>query len=208
MYTQIEKQKQSRAIANSVTQEKKHGTQKFGFIDKRSTFSIQKKSQSSMYSPFRSHPTTLPIQFVKGLNLGNSQKLAKKRFNLSPKKYTFKQWKRGREAQHLIPAAVCAQYNIPEPMVNSAINGMMLPSGRTATNNLRIKSLDKGKRTHIKQGGAHPHYNDFVLKLTKKRGWKNGKVTKPMFLSLTKRLRKANRPKRTGPTKGYVNDIK
>jgi hypothetical protein len=84
----------------------------------------------------------------------------------------------------------------------------MLPSGRTKTHHLRVKALDKGKRAHIKKGGAHPKYNRYVMGQTKTRGWKSGKVKWPMFNSLAADLRKRNRPKRKGPTKGYVEEIK
>ena len=158
----------------------------------------------------------------KNPNLGNSSKLARARWGLKDKyarkklvkRYGVKNitgalrlWKRGREAQHLIPAEVCARFNIKESLVNSPQNGMMLPSGRARTMGKRDKTLDKGKRIHVK-GGAHPEYNKFVLDLLLKNGWQENKVTDKQFFEMTDILRGMNRPKRKGKAKWHVADIK
>lgn len=151
------------------------------------------------------------IQFGKG-TYGDSGKLARERFKRGGGKKLkgtdFKIWKKGREAQHLIPAQVCKHYGIPINWANSSMNGMMLPSGRKTTNHLRMKSLDKGKMHHIKGAGSHPKYNKFAFKLAKQRKWQKGKVTKKQFDSFTKDMRKLNRPKKTGAAKGYIDDLK
>lgn len=151
------------------------------------------------------------IQFGK-TKYGDSAKLARERFKLGggkrSKGINFKKWKRGREAQHLIPAQVCRDYGIPKSWANSAGNGMMLPSGRRNTNHLRIKKLDKGKMHHIKGGGSHPNYNKYAFKLAKQNKWKRGKVSRAQFDKLTNTLRKKNRPKRKGAASGYIDDLK
>jgi len=138
---------------------------------------------------------------------GNSYALGRSRYKLSPKALSFKIWKRGREAQHLIPAAVCKHFEIPRDWANSHPNGMMMPSGRTGTNHLRDKTLDKGKLHHIKFGGAHPQYNKLVQRMALKRKWVPGKVKYAQFLNLCLKLRTMNRPRRKGKAKGYVNDL-
>lgn len=209
MYSQVEKPKEnrSRAIANSVSQKKIVLKQGFGLVDNRPEAVAQRKLKDDLLSSFSNQPRNIPAQLVKG-NYGNSAKLAKARYSLSHKKQAFKDWKRGREAQHLIPAAICDSYGIPEAWANGVHNGMMMPSGRPKTHHLRIKALDKGKRAHIKKGWAHPIYNKYVENQVKTRGWKKGKVTKIQFLALAGFLRKKNRPKKTGTTKGHVDDIK
>ena len=147
---------------------------------------------------------------------GNSGKLARARWNKKTKaakkklSYGFKVWKKGREAQHLIPAAVAKEFKIPSAWLDSAVNGIMLPSGRTTTNHLRLKVLDKGKIHHIKGGGAHPVYNRKVKKfLLNEAGWKVGKVPSySNFVIACSHLRLVNRPKKTGSAKGYSDDVK
>ncbi|AXG72205.1 hypothetical protein KORDIASMS9_04473 [Kordia sp. SMS9] len=150
------------------------------------------------------------IQLGKG-KYGDSAKLARERFKLGGgkkvKRVDFKKWKRGREAQHLIPAQVCRDYGIPKSWANSATNGMMLPSGRRRTNHLRLTRLDKGKMHHIKGGGSHPNYNKYAFRLAKQYQWKKGKVTRTQFDKLTGVLRKENRPKRSGAASGYIDDL-
>ena len=150
-----------------------------------------------------------PIQCAK---YGDSGKLARERWKLKPldfrRRHNFKKWKRGREAQHLIPAQVGKHYGIPRKWINSARNGMMMPSGRRATNHLRDTRLDKGKLHHIKGGGAHPNYNKHVHALANAHQWTPGGVTKHQFRALAGLLRLKNRPRRTGAAKGYVDEIK
>jgi|GEM_PF-3431851 len=149
-------------------------------------------------------PAVVPSKDV----YGDSRALGYARYKLRKKGVPFAVWKRGREAQHLIPAAVCNFFRIQKDWVNSAINGMMLPSGRKATNHLRNKKYDKGKLFHIHGGGAHPNYNKAVKAEALRRGWKPGKVTYPQFVSLCLTMRKLNRPKRKGPASGFVDRIK
>jgi hypothetical protein len=138
---------------------------------------------------------------------GNSNKLARHRYALAPKRYSFKDWKRGREAQHLIPAAVCREFRISADWVDDSVNGMMLPSGRKTTNHLRDTRLDKGKRHHIKTGWAHPRYNSMVTRVARRIGWRAGQVSWSQFMGLAMRLRGVNRPSRTGPASGHIDDI-
>lgn len=150
------------------------------------------------------------VQF--GRSYGNSAKLARSRFNqkdpAARKRIDFKKWKRGREAQHLIPAQVGKAFGIPSDWLDGHHNGMMMPSGRRNSNHLRDPKLDKGKLHHIKGAGAHPVYNKTVHAYAVKRGWKAGKVSEKQFRALALFLRKKNRPRRKGPAKGYVDDVK
>lgn len=164
---------------------------------------MQQLAQPSL----RAH--TLTPQLVK---YGDSAKLARERYKSKSKKskYTFARWKKGREAQHLIPAQVCKEFGIPAAWANSAVNGMMMPSGRRSTNHQRLTSLDKGKRFHIKGGGAHPNYNKAVFAMAIKAPfkWKKGAVSRQKFEALAHHLRVLNRPRRSGPAQDYVDDIR
>lgn len=163
----------------------------------------QQLSQPSL----RAH--TLTQQLAK---YGDSAKLARERYKSKNKKskHTFARWKKGREAQHLIPAQVCKEFGIPTAWANSAVNGMMMPSGRTSTNHQRLTSLDKGKRFHIKGGGAHPNYNKAIFAMAIKAPfkWKKGAVSRPKFEALANHLRTLNRPRRSGSARDYVDDIR
>lgn len=165
--------------------------------------------QAGRLSLQRARRPGAPIQCVK---YGDSSKLARERWKLKPldyrRRHNFKKWKRGREAQHLIPAQVGKHYGIPRKWINSARNGMMMPSGRRTTNHLRDTRLDKGKLHHIKGGGAHPNYNKHVHALARAHQWTPGGVTKHQFRALAGLLRLKNRPRRTGAAKGYVDEIK
>ncbi|WP_046745986.1 hypothetical protein [Kordia zhangzhouensis] len=152
------------------------------------------------------------IQLARTIKYGDSAKLARARFRVGGGKRSkgldFSVWKRGREAQHLIPAQVCKAFGVPKSWANHAMNGMMLPSGRRTTNHLRIKRLDKGKMHHIKGGGSHPNYNKYVFRLAHQQGWRKGKVSQIQFARLANRLRVLNRPYRTGSASGYIDDLK
>ena len=86
----------------------------------------------------------------------------------------FAHWGLGREAQHIIPYAVCLKYGINENLINDACNGIMLPSGRKGTNKryseqILSRTLYYFKRnknfiraSHIKKGIAHKNYNTVV----------------------------------------------
>nr|MDU9042997.1 DUF4157 domain-containing protein [Candidatus Electrothrix aestuarii] len=180
--------------------------------NRRERIPRKKNNDSGMYDKERGHRCSGIFQLIKyNKNYNNSGKLARARYKRGGGKKgkgrDFSTWKRGREAQHLIPAQVCKEFLVPEAWANSAENGMMLPSGRHGTVTKRLTALDKGKRFHIKGGGAHPQYNIYVNKQAKKRGWVAGKVKKEKFLALARFLRKKNRPTKKGPAKGYVNDI-
>ena len=207
MYAENEKinENKSRPITNLVTCRKSSGMQEIGFFDNRSKVIMPNKQQGMLRNNNALFTSNRSVQLAK--KFGDSAKLARERYKLGVKKYDFKKWKRGREAQHLIPAAICKKYNIPSALVNGADNGMMLPSGRKTTHNLRIKSLDKGKRSHIKKGWSHPAYNKYVENQINKKNWKKDKVTKKQFLALAHFLRQKNRPNKTGATKGFVDDI-
>ncbi|MCH2194699.1 hypothetical protein [Kordia sp.] len=197
------------SVAHSLLHKPSSG-QTFQLVDNRKTSSLEE--HLSKQNNKNSSVQSLPIQLVKGPKYGDSAKLARARFRRGGGKRVkgidFKKWKRGREAQHLIPAQICRDYGIPKAWANSAINGMMLPSGRRRTNHLRLKHLDKGKMHHIKGGGSHPNYNKYAFRLAKKYKWKKGAVTRAQFDKLTFFLRKQNRPKRTGAAKGYIDDLR
>jgi hypothetical protein len=197
-----------RSVANSI-QRKATATPVFQLVDNRASSTVQKNLFQQKHNSQIIQRQV--IQFGK-IKYGDSAKLARARFRAGGGKrrkgIDFKKWKRGREAQHLIPAQVCRDYGIPKSWANSAVNGMMLPSGRRTTNHLRIKRLDKGKMHHIKGGGSHPQYNKYAFKMAKQQKWKRGKVTKIQFDKLARYLRKKNRPRRSGPAKGYINDLK
>jgi hypothetical protein len=171
----------------------------------------QQVDQSQAQQPVvqRQATGTPVIQLAK---YGDSTKLGRRRYMRKPfwkrQNLDFKQWKKGREAQHLIPAQIGKEFGIDKDLINDAPNGMMMPSGRKRTNHLRDTSLDKGKLHHIKGGGAHPNYNKYVRDFVIKQGWVKGQVTRDEFIKTAKLLRLKNRPSRTGPAKGYVDDMK
>lgn len=83
----------------------------------------------------------------------------------SQDKPMFADWGLGREAQHLIPYAVCRNLGIDEKLTNSACNGMMLPSGRAYVKynpSLYYAGKSKIRAKHIKRGIAHRAYNNVV----------------------------------------------
>ncbi|WP_298515676.1 hypothetical protein [uncultured Kordia sp.] len=202
-------QKKQLSAAHSVP---KKGTTKpvFQLVDNRASSIVQKKLYQQKYN--NQIVQRQVVQLVRGPKYGDSAKLARERFKRGGGKrikgVAFKRWKRGREAQHLIPAQVCRDYGIPKAWANSAVNGMMLPSGRRRTNHLRLKHLDKGKMHHIKGGGSHPNYNKYAFKLARQYKWRKGKVTRAQFDRLTGVLRKQNRPKRSGAASGFIDDLR
>ena len=83
----------------------------------------------------------------------------------SQDKPIFADWGLGREAQHIIPYAVCRDFGIDKKLTNSACNGMMLPSGRAYVkydHSLYYAGKNKIRAKHIKRGIAHRAYNSIV----------------------------------------------
>ena len=88
------------------------------------------------------------------------------------KKPHIEKWAKGREAQHIIPYAVGKFWGIDESLLNSAANGIMIPSGRAKTikkfeTQILSKELHYLKKkfirvNHIKKGVAHKAYNDLI----------------------------------------------
>ena len=64
--------------------------------------------------------------------VGDSSALAKARYDKKAKTQSFADWKKGREAQHLIPASLHKSFPALTGIVDSAQNGMMLPTEKTA----------------------------------------------------------------------------
>lgn len=107
-----------------------------------------------------------------------SYRLARARYMRGPKSVSFKLWKRGREAQHLIPYAEGRRVGMPDSFLNSAANGMMIPSGRSGAAAM-IPGLAKGKLIHIRKGWSHPKYSKFarrVIALQKPVPWRRARM--------------------------------
>lgn len=99
--------------------------------------------------------------------VGDSGALAKARFNLKPKPVDFKNWKKGREAQHLIPASLHKTCPALVGVVDDRRNGMMLPTQSTYNtpgNSPIFKSPAKQKRPiHLRgKNRDHPTYTKNV----------------------------------------------
>lgn len=89
--------------------------------------------------------------------IGNSSDLASARFGRTIKTSTFQDWKKDREAQHLIPASLCKHYPGLDGIIDSAENGMMLPA---------VYSNKNDKITHRKpKYRDHPTYTKNVKAL-------------------------------------------
>ena len=114
---------------------------------------------------------------------------------------TFSAWKKNREAQHLVPAAVAMKLGISDRAINHPDNLMMLIAGRkgktkpsAAYQKLKRKKTRSTKLTeplHIKRGVAHPDYNKFSLKHLSAalRHLRNrGKSKETIMLAVAKRL--------------------
>jgi hypothetical protein len=98
---------------------------------------------------------------------GISAKLARARWSMK-KRYghTFQTWKRGYEAQHVIPYSVANKLRMKMQHINESWNGMMLPSGRARAAMPLYKAMGKYRNLprHIapRQFG-HPKYSNQVL---------------------------------------------
>jgi hypothetical protein len=89
--------------------------------------------------------------------VGNSSDLANARYGRTIKADTFQNWKKNREAQHLIPASLCKHYPGLDGIIDSAENGMMLPA---------VYSNKNDKVTHRKPNYRdHPAYTKNVKAL-------------------------------------------
>jgi len=92
--------------------------------------------------------------------VGDSGKLAKARYNHSSKGMTFGDWKRGREAQHLIPASLHKHFKPLTGIVDTARNGMMLPTEstfKTPSNSLIFKQHHKRAKPVHRRGKQRDH---------------------------------------------------
>ncbi len=107
-------------------------------------------------------------------------------------KTTFEDWKKGREAHHLIPSEAFRVYEFPKGFINSPENGMMLPSGRTATHDLRNSSLDKTKVAHVRKTN-HSEYNKNMMKYLHDKYGGNTKISLEDANYMAKTLRSAHR---------------
>ncbi len=138
-----------------------------------------------------------------------STKLARARFRAgggqARKGVPFRVWKRGREAQHLIPYAIGASLGIRDSFMNSARNGMMLPSGRPTAAAMPNPALAKGKLTHIKRGLAHPAYNRFVGRVMTK-AMRTGPLNQRKLERIADYLRGLHRQNRPAAAQ-YVDDL-
>jgi hypothetical protein len=68
--------------------------------------------------------------------IGDSTKLGRARFHFPPgrvRQVTLPDWRKGYEAQHVIPAGVAVELDMVTSDIDGAWNGMMLPAGRAAT---------------------------------------------------------------------------
>jgi len=135
------------------------------------------------------------------------------------KKVPYKQWKKNREAQHLIPASVGMKYGLPNSLINSPENGMMLLSGRSGSTTFskeyktaKGKSLGtRGKLMHVgyKNRIAHPDYNSLVEKEMDKLQKKHGKtIPHTAAKTLMKQLRTRHRKADRGAKKLYSDQLK
>ena len=142
------------------------------------------------------------------IEYNDSYNLARARYKLKQKPISFKQWKSGREAQHLIPKAVFNAHNMPPKLLNSPANGIMIPAGkRTRQYPIYRKPVKMGLRpAHIKKGIAHPKYNKKVTQLLElKYPGKNGNWSPADVKRVTKALRAAH--KDPSLKSKYVDDI-
>ncbi|MGS0743608.1 eCIS core domain-containing protein [Glaciimonas sp. GG7] len=140
------------------------------------------------------------IQLVKIAAVGGrpadvSRKLAMNRWKMKKRKgYTFATWKKGYEAQHIIPYSLARDHATAAAFstVNDSYNGMMLPSGRdkAAAPVYKANARFMKRPRHIKQGWAHPEYNKYVLaKILALRKNTKGKLSGPMMRTLADELR-------------------
>lgn len=113
----------------------------------------------------------------------------------SQDKPIFADWGLGREAQHIIPYAVCRDFGIDKKLTNSACNGMMLPSGRAYVkydHSLYYAGKNKIRAKHIKRGIAHRAYNSIVSDFLHKLQSRGIDVTQN-FARITFTIRMATR---------------
>lgn len=111
-------------------------------------------------------PDVLPVQPTKSHRpAGISEKLARARWAMKKRAgVTFQQWKKGYEAQHIIPYAVAAKLKLPLDRINKKWNGMMLPSGRKSAAKPLYKAASRflSRPRHILKGWSHPKYSSRV----------------------------------------------
>lgn len=90
-----------------------------------------------------------------------STTLGRNIFNSKRTKRIRKEWRQGREAQHLVPFSVGEDFGISITLLNSKENGIMLPSGRKTAKDLApyVKGRLYVRPFHIRKGIAHPQYN-------------------------------------------------
>ena len=108
--------------------------------------------------------------------IGDSSALAKARYNRSDKgDLSFADWKKGREAQHLIPASLHKSFPSLTGIVDDLRNGMMLPSGTTFDSPIKSPVFSKiekqAKPVHRKgKQRDHPVYSKNVTQFIKDVG--------------------------------------
>jgi|GEM_PF-3660272 len=222
MYTRAEKTKEqeSRAAAYAVGNRHHNGTQGIGLVDNRAETNalqclhpmahgslIQSFTPQKGKSHFKKHTQSI-LQLV-ARPKGISTKLARARWRMKKRTgVTFKQWKRGYEAQHIIPWAVANKLGLPMKYINLAFNGMMLPSGRKHAADPVYKATSRflERPRHIKIGGCHKEYSKnvelYIMSYMKRK--KRTTLHKRHMKRIARRLRRATKQH---PATGYIQDM-
>jgi hypothetical protein len=155
-----------------------------------------------------------PTQLVDPNGLGkgySSSRLARNRFKFGGGKrgkgIGFRRWKRGREAQHLIPGAIGVKFKLTHVFLDSSDNGIMLISGRSTKHGRKKphRSVKKSKLKHVKGGGCHPNYSKSVEKFI--NNVNNNNLT--LSINLARKVSKTLRHVTKSPPSGvkYVDQL-
>lgn len=143
-----------------------------------------------------------------------SGKLASLRHRLKkgPTKPLLRDFKAGRELQHLLPVSIAREFRLPASFIDSARNGIMIPAGNRANARPQVQSIHKTKIAHIKSGLAHPRYNKLVRNLLTRVGTTRNARAVRVLEVVGGVLRRAHKPinrsnKRLTGTSQFVDDL-
>ncbi|MEO0841521.1 MAG: AHH domain-containing protein [Cyanobacteria bacterium J06643_5] len=166
---------------------------------------IKKQIKKSISSKKRPKNASYLLAMARWKNKGKN-KGKNKRPNVN-----FREWKKGYEAQHILPWAEVAKFKRTFKMerLNESWNGMMLPSGRAnaASPEWKKNTRFKNRPYHVGKNGriAHPDYSKMVYGLLMKESKNNVyRLTLKKVKNLAQRLRV--KTKNTGGGK-YIDDM-
>lgn len=167
-------------------------------MSNRSKRNIQKVDYSGMDD---SHvPTKVDPTFNGPRVYGDSNKLARARYNLQTAPTSvFQAWRKNREAQHLVPASVAKRYKMSENLLDSARNGMMLPSYPGVTKTIKKRPYHRRTQKHR----DHPDYSRSTSAFIKTFTQKGGKLNSTTWGHIMDTLREAHKD----PGLKFVDDI-